>query len=100
MFGPKVNIFVSISQSYDYVPREKGSCMRPRYIWMLTVENPKHTFSGITMRDPNPTRSSVFWNEYTKEYELQQVRPTNLGIIGTVLIQRNARTTLGDLTPS
>lgn len=90
MFGPKCNIFVSISPGYDFAQGEKKYCLKPHHTWMLTVECPKYSLPGTQRRDPNPTHYSVVWNEHKGEYQLQQVLPTNLGIVGSILIERNA----------
>ena len=67
--------------------------MTPRHNWMLTVESPKYSLPVTHRRDPNPTHYSVVWNDEDGEYDLQRVSPTNLGIVGSVLIQRNAHIT-------
>lgn len=90
MFGSKSNVFVSLSPRYDYDQEGGRRCMRPHHVWMLTVETPKYSFPGTQQRDPNPTHYSVVWNEYIGHYELMPVSPTNLGIIGSILIQRHA----------
>ena len=91
MFGPQTNIFVSICPGYDY---QEGGRRRltPRHIWMLTVELTKYNLLGTMRKDPNPTHYSVVWNPESEQYRLEKVSPTNFGIVGTILIQRNAPT--------
>jgi hypothetical protein len=90
MFGHNSNIFVSISLSYDFAHGQTKNYMRPHHNWMLTVESPKYSIPINQRRDPNPTHYSVVWNDEEEQYDLQRVSPTNLGIVGSVLIQRNA----------
>ena len=93
MFGHNSNIFVSISLSYDFAHGETKNHMTPRHNWMLTVESPKYSLPVTHRRDPNPIHYSVVWNDEEGEFDLQRVSPTNLGIVGSVLIQRNAHIT-------
>ena len=93
MFRHNSNIFVSISLSYDFAHGQTKNYMTPHHNWMLTVESPKYSLPVTHRRDPNPTHYSVVWNDEEREYELQRVSPTNLGIVGSVLIQRNAHIT-------
>lgn len=90
MFGSKSNIFVSICPSYDYALGDDKRYMTPHHVWMLTAETPKHSLPGTHRRGPNPRHYSIVWSEDEDQYTLQQVAPTNLGIIGSILIQRNA----------
>jgi hypothetical protein len=91
MFGPKSNILVSICPGYEYQGEEK-QILTPHHTWMLTIESPKYSLPGTHRRDPNPTHYSVVCNEYEDQYTLQKVSPTNFGIVGSILIQRNAHT--------
>lgn len=90
MFGPKSNIFVSICPGYEYARGEEKRHLTPHHTWMLTVEHAKYSLPGTQRRDPNPTHYSAVWNEDEEQYRLERVSPTNFGIIGTILIQRNA----------
>ena len=91
MFGPKTNIFISICPGYDYQEGERRR-LTPRHTWMLTVELTKYNLLGTMRKDPNPTHYSVVWNPEGEQYRLEKVSPTNFGIVGTILIQRNAPT--------
>lgn len=98
MFGPKTNIFVSICPGYDYQEGERRR-LTPRHTWMLTVEATNYNLLGTQRKDPNPTHYSVVWNEEDDQHRLEKVSPTNFGIVGCILIQRNAPTSaqrLGD----
>jgi hypothetical protein len=98
MFGPKTNIFVSICPGYDYQEGERRR-LTPRHTWMLTVEATSYNLLGSQRKDPNPTHYSVVWNEEEDQHKLEKVSPTNFGIVGSILIQRNAPTSaqrLGD----
>lgn len=98
MFGPKTNIFVSICPSYDYQEGERRR-LAPRHTWMLTVEATSYSLLGAQRKDPNPTHYSVVWSEEDDQHRLEKVSPTNFGIVGSILIQRNAQTSaqrLGD----
>ena len=89
MFGPKLNIFVSICPGYEYQGEEKKH-LTPHHTWMITVESTKYNLPGTHRRDPNPTHYSAVWNEDEDQYRLERVSPTNFGIVGSILIQRNA----------
>lgn len=91
MFGPKSNLYVSICPGYEYQGEEKQHLV-PHHTWMLTVESPKYNLPGTQRRDPNPTHYSTVWNEHEDQYTLEKVSPTNFGIVGSILIQRNAHT--------
>jgi hypothetical protein len=91
MFGPKSNIFVSICHGYEYQGDEKQH-LTPHHTWMLTIESAKYSLPGTHRRDPNPTHYSVIWDEDGDQYSLQSVSPSNFGIVGSILIQRNAPT--------
>ncbi|KAM0720608.1 hypothetical protein Q7P37_004745 [Cladosporium fusiforme] len=95
MFGSKSNIFVSISPGYEYAQGEDKLYLRPHYVWMITVESPKHSLSG--KRDSNPTHYSVVWDHEADRWNLKPVSPTNQGVIGSILIQKNASTTASKL---
>ena len=90
MFGHNSNIFVSISLDYDFAHGQTKNVMRPHHNWMITVESPRYNLPATHRRDPNPTHYSVVWNDEEDRYDLQKVSPTNLGIVGSILIQRNA----------
>lgn len=64
--------------------------MTPHHNWMLSVESPKYSLPVTHRRDPSPIHYSVVWNHEEGQYHLQRVSPTNLGIVGSILIQRNA----------
>lgn len=99
MFGPKTNIFVSICPGYDYQEGERRRRLTPRHTWMLTVEATSYSLLSGQRKDPNPTHYSVVWNEEDDQHRLEKVSPTNFGIVGSILIQRNAPTSarmLGD----
>jgi hypothetical protein len=98
IFGPKTNIFVSICPGYDYQEGERRR-LTPRHTWMLTVEATSYNLLGAQRKDPSPTHYSVVWNEEDDQHRLEKVSPTNFGIVGSILIQRNAPTSaqkLGD----
>jgi len=90
MFGHNSNIFVSISLSYDFARGHERSYMTPHHNWMISVESPKYSLPINQRRDSKPIHYSVSWNQEEHRYDLQRVSPTNLGIVGSVLIQRNA----------
>jgi hypothetical protein len=91
MFGPKTNIFVSICPGYEYQGQERQH-LTPHHTWMLTVESTKYSLPGTHRRDPNPTHYSAVWNEDEDRYRLERISPTNFGIAGSILIQRDAPT--------
>lgn len=95
MFGPKSNIYISISPGYAYAQGEHKLYLKPHYVWMLTVESPKHSLSH--KRDPNPIHYSVVWGEEAAQWQLRRCEPTHLGILGSILIQKNAPTSAAKL---
>lgn len=95
MFGSKSNISVSISPGYEYAQGEDRLYLKPHYVWMITVESPKYSLSG--RRDPDPTHFSVIWNAEAEQWHLKTVSPTNQGVVGSILIQKNAPTTASKL---
>lgn len=90
MFGPKSNIFVSICPGYDYAQAGAKQYLTPHHTWMLTIECPKYSLPGVQRRDPNPMHYSVIWDDEEDQYKLRRVSPTNFGIAGSILIERNA----------
>jgi hypothetical protein len=89
MFGPKSDLYVSICPGYEY-QGEQEHLLTPCHTWVLTVESTKYNFTGTQRRDPNPTHFSIVWDDDRYQYRLRQVLPSNFGIAGSILIQRNA----------
>lgn len=90
MFGPKSNIFVSICPGYEYAQGAEKRYLTPHLTWMLTIECPKYSLPGVQRRDPNPTHYSIIWDDEEDRYRLRRVTPTNFGIAGSILIERNS----------
>jgi len=88
MFGPKTNVYVSISTGYDYVQGEGRHYMKPQHTWMLSVEPHKHHLPGA--KHAEPIHYSASWDSHRAQHHIRPVGATNLGIAGKILITESA----------
>ena len=89
MFGAKANIYVSISNGYEYVQEEKRRYMRPRCIWLLSLEHQRHSLGS---KRHEMLHYSASWDAREHRYRLHHVEATNFGIAGSITIAKNAHT--------